>query len=447
MADGSTDNEGGVVPPGRDFVVRRMSPPPPSSSRSRTADEYVHHRSAVLRALAARHRQLDADTRAELYHDAWTSVLKRRADGVEIEDLRSYLVGAASKLAAKKVYGADSRRRITFDPQESPFVAVADRSSTPEERVLADDEARRVRLMVDELGGVVGAVLKLRLDQGLEPREIREHLGLTDRQYRRAAERAAKALMQQFALFESDAWEKRRRSLLSACLMGIASERQAAKARRLVSEDPYSRALLGELRQVGERAAAMLPLPAAATGAPSGRVAELLAAAKEQLTDLVVGAKQNAASLAHRVTDPTPLAGARPGAAAAAVAGCLMAGGGTYCAVEGVPDPLVRPLGIEQQQARAEEKPPRTETQAAHPPPPVVTTPITEQAPPPPAPEPEPHPAPAEPPPAPEPAPPPPPPENEFEPTGATSASQAAPRPKPPRPAPPAGGGAGEFAP
>lgn len=397
----------------------------------------------MFRALAGRHRLLDADARAELYHDAWASVLKRRADGVEIEDLRSYLIGAASKLAAKRIYGADSRRRITFDPQEGPFVAVADRSSTPEERVLADEEARRVRLMVDELGGVVGAVLKLRLEQGLEPREIREHLGLTERQYRRAAERAAKALMQQFALFESDAWERRRRSLLSACLMGIASERQAEKARRLVSEDPYSRALLGELRQVGERAAAMLPLPAMTSGVPSGRTAELLAAAKQQLSDVVTGAKHNAAALAHRATDPTPLAGARPGAAVAAVAGCLMAGGGTYCAMEGVPEPLVRPLGIEQEQPRRD-APERADapTEPASPAP--LAAPAPEPAP---APQPPPEPAAPEQPAAVEPEPPPQPPESEFEPIGgAATASPPPAAPKPAKPAPPAGP-AGEFGP
>ena len=38
-----------------------------------------------------------------------------------------------------------------------------------------------------------------------------------------------------------------------------------------------------------------------------------------------------------RVADPTPLAGLRPGAAAAAIAGCLAIGGGaTYCAEQGV---------------------------------------------------------------------------------------------------------------
>ena len=66
--------------------------------------------------LSTRYRDLDPDSRRELYHEAWASVLKRRRDGTQIESLRAYLLGAADKLAAKRVYGADARRRQTFDP-------------------------------------------------------------------------------------------------------------------------------------------------------------------------------------------------------------------------------------------------------------------------------------------------------------------------------------------
>ena len=52
------------------------------------------------------------------------------------------------------------------------------------------------------------------------------------------------------------------------------------------------------------------------------------------------GASQVKQHAYARVVDPTPLAGLRPGAAAAAIAGCLAVGGGaTYCAQQGV-DPI-----------------------------------------------------------------------------------------------------------
>ena len=212
--------------------------------------------------------------------------------------------------------------------------------------MLAADEARRVRMLIDELDGAERALLKLRLDLGLEPSEIRERLGLTDRQYRRVAERAGKALLDQFRAFDSGAWAKSKRSLLCACVFGVASERQRAKAQELIEHDPCCRAMMSELRELGGRAAAVLPLPAGpvaldAAGADAGgRVAELLAGAKEQAADLLAGAKQHAAGAYVRMADPTPLAGARPGAVGAVVAGCIAAGGSAYCAVEGVPESM-----------------------------------------------------------------------------------------------------------
>ncbi len=177
---------------------------------------YLTHERAVMAMLASRHRDLDPDSRYELYHEAWASVLKRRAEGVEIENLEGYLVCAAGKLASKRVHGADARRRISFDPVDGPFASVADAGESPEEVVLAADEARRVRMLIDELDGAERALLKLRLDLGLEPGEIRQRLRLSDRQYRRVAERAGKALLEQFAAFDTGAWGQRKRSLLGS---------------------------------------------------------------------------------------------------------------------------------------------------------------------------------------------------------------------------------------
>jgi DNA-directed RNA polymerase specialized sigma24 family protein len=313
---------------------------------------YRAHERAVTGMLAARYRDLDSDSRYELYHEAWASVLKRRGDGVEIHNLEGYLIGAADKLASKRVYGADSRRRVTFDPVDGPYSAVPDAGQSPEEAVLAADEARRVRMLIDELAGAERAVLKLRLDLGLEPSEIRERLGLTDRQYRRVAERAGKALLEQVRAFDSGAWAKSKRSLLCACVFGVASERQRAKAQKLIEHDPCCRAMMSELRALGGRAAAVLPLPAGPVALDTagvghaGRAAEVLA-----------GVKQHAAHAYVRMADPTPLAGARPGAVATVVAGCIAAGGGAYCAVEGVPESIKPPLGIERAAEQAEEQP------------------------------------------------------------------------------------------
>ena len=426
---------------------------------------YIAHERTVMAMLAARHRDLDADARYELYHEAWASVLKRRAEGVEIVNLEAYLVGTADKLAQKRLHGADARRRFTFDPVDGPFTAVADEGQSPEDVVLAADEARRVRMLIEELGDPERALLKLRLDLGLAPAEIRERLGLTDRQYRRIAERAGKALLAEFTAFDTGAWARRKRSLLCACVLGVASERQRERARVLVEQDPCCRAMMSELRRLGGQTAAVLPVPGAPLAAVAGggehgaRIAELLAAAKQHAADALAGAKQGATGAYLRAADPTPLAGMRPGAVGTLVAGCIAAGGGAYCAVEGMPDPLRPALGLEQSAVDAEApKPPPQEAPAA--PPPVEPRPAEPPPVEPPSAQPPPSadgrpaaerqsspPSDASPPAAP------PAPDNEFEPAAPAASPQppAAPQPAAPAspratPAPPSGGSA-EFEP
>ena len=189
--------------------------------------------------------------------------------------------------------------------------------------------------------------------------------------------------------------------------MGIASESQRARAQELVDGDPACRAMMGELRELAGRAAALLPMPVAAE------------------PGLLAGAKQHVAAAYVRLADPTPLAGARPGAVATVVAGCIAAGGGAYCAVEGVPGPIEPVLGGDRPESRAQE--PRA-PKAAPRQEPAVTAP----APPPPAQQPA-----AQPPAPPAAEPPAPAPQQEFSP---------APAPAPP-PAPATSGGGSEFGP
>jgi hypothetical protein len=80
---------------------------------------------------------------------------------------------------------------------------------------------------------------------------------------------------------------------------------------------------------------------------PGSTLTQLLDAVRGHAESAAAHTKQHAASLAARVSDPTPLAGARPGAAAAAIAGCIALGGGAYCAVHGLPDPIKPVFGLE----------------------------------------------------------------------------------------------------
>jgi hypothetical protein len=142
-------------------------------------------------------------------------------------------------------------------------------------------------------------------------------------------------------------------------------------------------------------------------------------------SEAVTSVKQHAVSAYSRAVDPTPLAGVRPGAAAAAVAGCLALGGGTtYCVTRNV-DPIGGLANVVAPAPERKQVEPRRERRA---PKRAVAS--------------------AEPTPQPTPKPTPPPtPEDEYEPVTAATAASTAPRSSSPtrKPASAPADGPGEF--
>ena len=252
---------------------------------------------------------------------------------------------------------------------------------------------------------------------------------------------------------------------------GLASSAEAARAQLHLLSCPTCQAFCERLGWWREAAAATVPVPAAHELDPA-----LAERALTKLTDAAVGLKQQlstagssvrthasdtgaqlkaqASATYYRAADPTPLAGVRPGAAAAVISGCLtVAGGGAYCLDQGV-DPVRTLAGVVGQQAPDKPPPPKPDPEPTAPAPPPPSTPPPAAAPtPPPPPAPAPN---ASPDPAPAPPPPPAPaPGDEFDPASSRAVEaqpQSAPgapaptsRPTPkPAPAPSAGGG-GEF--
>ena len=136
---------------------------------------------------------------------------------------------------------------------------------------------------------------------------------------------------------------------------GLASAREARQAQLHLAGCARCGALYERLDCWREKVAALLPLPAA-DHAPRGAIeaaidriadgvtsvrhhgAETLGAARQHAVENGAQLKQHALASYSRAVDPTPLAALRPGAAAAAIAGCLALGGGTtyYCVSQNV---------------------------------------------------------------------------------------------------------------
>lgn len=333
------------------------------ADEARRDAEYEQHREAVMRMLARRFPRFAADERLEIYHEAWAWVLRKRGRGEQIDDLGAYLSKTASCEAMRIV--ADRRRPEPTDPEN--LVALPDAGQGPGERVLVEDQVRICREVIASLDGHHRDVFKLRYDVQLAPPEICAAMGITPRQYKRFLKQSTAAIQERVLELDDGTWSRRQRSLLAACLHDMASDEQRAEAQRRLAADPHVAALYRELRESIGQAAALLPLPAfAGSGADGGRIAAALDGAREGIAGLLGGAKQHATSAYVRTVDTTPIAGARPGAVAAAVTGCIAFGGGTatYCAVEGIPDAIRAPLGIEKpaEDKRAEASPAPVET-------------------------------------------------------------------------------------
>jgi len=415
--------------------------------------EYEEHREAVLKMLAKRFlRRFDQDERLELYHEAWASVYEKRAAGEPVEKLRVYLVSSAFWQAIKRVEKRE-REASPVGPDHPLLVEEPAADYSPEDRVVIRDQARIARELIDALEGRQRALFKLRWDLQLGSGEVRAALGLSEKQYKRLAEEGAAAIAKRVTELHDGTWTRKQRSLITACLVkvtledgntvGFASEGQRAELQRLLDSDPAVAAIYADVHATLHHAATLLPLTTTlGNQASGGRLSEIAASIKGPAADMLGAGKQHAAAVYARAGDPTPLAGARPGALAATLASCLALGGGAFCAVDGLPTQLGGPLGLERQAnepARERPKPDAPQPAAALPTP-AAPQPTSQPTPPPePAPTPPPPPAAAVAPASP-PATSPSPSEQQF---GFERRAPSSPPPAPAPAAPPSGGGAG----
>jgi RNA polymerase sigma factor (sigma-70 family) len=387
-------------------------------------DEVERHRASALRLL----RRIFPGLRGQhddIWQDVATALFSRsRAHGYWPDELRSYLLGAVRKNAAQRLRAARIQDTHPSDPQIGELSRLA--GAPVDDQVLGELDAENYRSIIRSLNPRQRAVAKLRFDWGLPAGEIAELLGIeVDRCYKdleRATAKVRRKARQMQAGEHLREWEE----LLERYLSGSANPAQRAEAQLLLDTNPQARsiaaAMYRQTRQLGE----LLPVPALGETADrhGSRMADLFEASRQQIAEAIGGAKQHTLAAVARA-DPTPLVAARPGAATAAIIGCLAVGGGaaTYCVKQNV-NPLTSLPVVGKSEARKhtaprarkaqEEPPPEPSPVTVTPPPaPVETTPAPSPSPAPPpaastptqpppappatpAPQPEPTPAPVE---------------------------------------------------
>lgn len=438
-----------------------MGPTPASdqSAPDGLADAFVRLRRPVLRAARRWFPSLSPDDLEDVYQAAWLSALRTSAP---IDNLEAYVYEAMHsqglmELRRRRRRPAASLEQLDAGQGEAdasaagqPIGAAAE--AAPDEQVEARVLGGLVREVLAELTPRQRQVAKLRWGWGLSREEIAAALGLSRRTVKRDLLRASERLAVEGEVIRAGRWCERRRSLVTAYALGVLSPAQQRRARLHLDGCPGCRALVIQQRHRAGLLAGLMPAPVPTApmevGASMMAVVEQL---RDRTAELALGAKQQVALGVARASDPTPLAGARPGAVAFVIVGCMAASGGTYCAVEELSGAWRSPLRNDQQalaqrSSGTESSADRAERVRAQPSPP----PVAEDQPPP-APEasPQPDAAPAPvPPPAPSPppvsAPPPEPAATEFSPT--PSAATAQPAPEPGQPSVSSGGGS-EYSP
>jgi RNA polymerase sigma factor (sigma-70 family) len=441
------------------------------------------HERSLMRV--ARHWSLTRDDALDAYQRA-LEIYVRRLDSLDPTTEIAWLkvVVKHEALAIRRQHGESFPvDAFDLDSQPSESQRPLDDLLAGRERVERSAEALR-RLKADEAKALM---LKA---QGLSYQEIAERLSWTYTKVNRSITEGRARFLKLYAEIEAGAECERFAPTLVALVGGTATADALLELRPHIRNCPTCRATVRELHatRLG-RLRALWPVPALLAplrwptrrrrdreaGADHERVIDtatddriyraiaesppppvdharprMIEWALQRAGDGVASAKQQATAAYTRAADPTPLAGVRPGAAVAAVAGCLAVGGGTtLCVTQGV-DPIgglahvVSPAREEHRAEPRKQRPPRKRASAT-PTSTPTSTPVAIATP-----EPTPQPtAESRPQPTPTPTPTPPPaPEDEYEPvapaaTAATATNASPPPSRTPAPAP--AGGPGEF--
>ena len=204
---------------------------------------------------------------------------------------------------------------------------------------------------------------------GFARKEIAGRMGVTPRIVKRSVEEILATGRQQLTRLVGYGCADGH-DLVSRYAFGLGSPREARRAQLHLTTCDRCGSMFERLDLWRERVAALVPIPPAvevhgdaiervlhagtdAVSATQPAAGEHAVGARSHLSDAIAQAREHATSVYYRVIDPTPLVGVRPGAVAAAVAGCIAVGGGaTYCVQQNA-DPLAVFGGLGRTEQRA----------------------------------------------------------------------------------------------
>lgn len=268
----------------------------------------------------------------DIYAGAWVGTLRSlatRHQGLEDEEIRSYVLTAVANQASKELR---RRRRKPTAPLEL-VGSVADTSDAPEERLAGAERSRMTRDLLVSLPPRRRAVILLRYGWGLEPSQICGLVeGLSPRAYRKEITRGVDEVTEKMRALESGDWCRRREPILKAYVAGAADADQERQARAHLAHcrdcGEFVSRLRGHLHDLG--GAAMLPAAVEGLDGHLGAV-ERLAEAGDRARELGSGllARVGSAPAEEGAAQVIASGGARGAGAAGAGVLAKFAGIGT----------------------------------------------------------------------------------------------------------------------
>jgi RNA polymerase sigma factor (sigma-70 family) len=221
----------------------------------------------------------------------------------------------------------------------------------PAEELISDEDDADLAELVEEVYSSLpdrGRQILALYGAGYKRPQIAERLGLSDRVVKRELLEVMDAARSAVARLAGGGC-RHGEPLVLRSICGLATAAEDAHAREHLARCGRCEIFSERLIAWREKAGAILPVPAAEGASPGlieralHKSAEGLSSIKQHLVEGGAQAKQQAAASSYRAVDPTPLAVARPGTVATAVATCILAigGGATYCVQQGV-----NPLGV-----------------------------------------------------------------------------------------------------
>jgi RNA polymerase sigma factor (sigma-70 family) len=320
-----------------------------SSSGQRARDALDRIASGALRdqlvgEVARKFRHRSADDIEEAFHEAYARALT----GCRWRDDRE-VYGWLRRAMVNWLIDRDrrERRELVTDTTSGAFLDVADARGEPLRLLGRRQERREVRqvhrAVLKQLSDRQRRVISMHA-KGAERKEIARRLEASERTVKKDLTRVFRIARDQVVVRSGHGCPDGER-LVIRYAFGLGGKGTPAEAQLHLADCDRCGRFFRQLEAWREKVAVLLPPSSGAQAEPGllergfDHAAEALASVKQhvgqsgvntkqQLVEATSQVKQQAAAGYARAVEYTPLAGARPSAAAAAIAGCLALGGG-----------------------------------------------------------------------------------------------------------------------